>query len=123
MATGQAQPKPLMKLVHDVARTRPLLLIGTVGFEREFDRAYTRRTEAQLWQLPQSGTYVISRTIHTPTRDARGWPGEASGKGLRLSSAILASGRLRWASLGCVRSAPQLLHGLLSVLKTVELVS
>ena len=43
-----------MKLVHDVARTRPLLLIGTVGFEREFDRAYTRRTKAQLWQLPQS---------------------------------------------------------------------
>ena len=54
LATGQARPKPLMELVHEVARSRPLLLIGTVGFEREFDRAYTRGTRAQLWQLPQS---------------------------------------------------------------------
>jgi uncharacterized protein len=54
LATGQAQPKPLMGLVHEVARTRPLLLIGTVGFERELDRAYTRGTEAELWQLPHS---------------------------------------------------------------------
>ena len=54
LATGQRQPKPLMQLVHDVARTHPLLLIGTVGFEREFDRAYTRGTKAQLWQLPNS---------------------------------------------------------------------
>ncbi len=54
LATGQAQPKPLMNLVHAVARTRPLLLIGTVGFEREFDRAYTHGTKAQLWQLPRS---------------------------------------------------------------------
>ena len=43
-----------MELVHELARTRPLLLIGTVGFEREFDRAYTRDTNAQLWELPQS---------------------------------------------------------------------
>ena len=54
LATGQTQPRPLMTLVHEVARTRPLLLIGTVGFEREFDRAYTRGTRAELWQLPQS---------------------------------------------------------------------
>ena len=54
LATGQAQPKPLMELVHEVARTRPLLLIGTVGYEREFDRAYTRDTNAQLWELPES---------------------------------------------------------------------
>ena len=54
LASGQAQPPPLMELVHEVARTRPLLLIGTVGFEREFDRAYTRGTKAQLWQLPRS---------------------------------------------------------------------
>ena len=54
LATGQAQPKPLMELVHALARTRPLLLIGTVGFEREFDRAYTRGTKAQLWELPKS---------------------------------------------------------------------
>jgi uncharacterized protein len=54
LATGQAQPKPLMELVHAVARTRPLLLIGTVGFERAFDRAYIRGTRAQLWQLPRS---------------------------------------------------------------------
>ena len=43
-----------MTLVHAVARTRPLLVIGTVGFEREFDRAYTRGTRAELWQLPSS---------------------------------------------------------------------
>ena len=54
LATGQAQPRPLMTLVHEVARTRPLLLIGTIGFERELDRAYTRGTKAQLWQLPRS---------------------------------------------------------------------
>ena len=54
LATGQAQPKPLMELVHRVAETRPLLVIGTVSFEREFDRAYTRDTSAQLWELPES---------------------------------------------------------------------
>jgi len=54
LASGQAQPKPLLKLVHEVAGTRPLLLVGTVGFEREFERAYTRGTEATLWELPQS---------------------------------------------------------------------
>jgi len=54
LASGQAQPKPLLELVHDVARTRPLLLVGTVAFEREFDRAYTRGTKATLWELPQS---------------------------------------------------------------------
>ena len=54
LATGEAQPRPLMTLVHAVARTRPLLVIGTVGFEREFDRAYTRGTRAELWQLPSS---------------------------------------------------------------------
>ena len=54
LTTGQAQPEPLLKLVHEVARTRPLLLIGTVGFEREFDRAYTRGTKAELWELPRS---------------------------------------------------------------------
>jgi dienelactone hydrolase len=54
LATGQAQPKPLIGLVHAVARKRPLLLVGTIGFEREFDRAYTRGTKAQLWELPDS---------------------------------------------------------------------
>jgi uncharacterized protein len=54
LVSGQAQPPPLMKLAHAVARTRPLLLIGTVGFERELDSAYTRGTKAQLWQLPRS---------------------------------------------------------------------
>jgi dienelactone hydrolase len=54
LVTGQAQPKPLLELVHQLARRRPLLLIGTVGFEREFDRAYTHGTNAQLWQLPHS---------------------------------------------------------------------
>jgi pimeloyl-ACP methyl ester carboxylesterase len=54
LATGQGQPRPLMELVHELARTRPLLLIGTVGFEREFDRVYTRGTNAELWELPES---------------------------------------------------------------------
>jgi hypothetical protein len=40
-----------------------------------------------------------------------------------LRSAILVAGYLRRASLGCVRSAPQLFHDLLSVLKTIELAS
>ena len=57
LARGQTQPKPLLTLVHEVARTRPLLVIGTVSFEREFDRAYTRGTNTQLWELP--------RTAHT----------------------------------------------------------
>jgi phage gp46-like protein len=26
----------------------------TAGFERELDRTYTRRTKAQLWELPRS---------------------------------------------------------------------
>ena len=54
LASGEAQPRPLMELVHEVARNRPVLLIGTVGFERELDRAYTRGTTAQLWQPPHS---------------------------------------------------------------------
>ena len=54
LASGQAQPTPLIDLVHEVARTRPLLLVGTVGFEREFDRAYVRGTRANLWELPHS---------------------------------------------------------------------
>jgi hypothetical protein len=43
----------------------------------------------------------------------------ASGNGLRLSFAILTAEHLRCASLGFDRSAPQLLHELLSILKTV----
>jgi len=54
LVSGQKKPLPLMKLAHDVARTRPLLLIGTLGFERELDRAYTRGTKGRLWQLPRS---------------------------------------------------------------------
>jgi pimeloyl-ACP methyl ester carboxylesterase len=54
LARGETQPKPLLTLVREVARTRPLLVIGTISFEREFDRAYTRGTNAQLWELPQS---------------------------------------------------------------------
>jgi uncharacterized protein len=53
LARGEAEPRPLIDLVHGVARTRPLLLIATVTFEREIDRVYTRGTKAQLWQLPQ----------------------------------------------------------------------
>jgi pimeloyl-ACP methyl ester carboxylesterase len=54
LARGEAKPEPLLELVHDVARTRPLLVIGTVEFERAFQRAYTRGTKARIWELPQS---------------------------------------------------------------------
>jgi uncharacterized protein len=54
LARGEAQPRPLIDVVHEVARTRPLLLIATIAFEREIDRVYTRGTKAQLWQLTRS---------------------------------------------------------------------
>ncbi len=54
LARGEAQPRPLIDVVHEVARTRPLLLIATIAFEREIDRVYTRGTKAQLWELPTS---------------------------------------------------------------------
>jgi hypothetical protein len=49
---GEHQPAPMIDLVHRVAATRPLLLIGTESFERELDRAYVRGTGAELWELP-----------------------------------------------------------------------
>jgi hypothetical protein len=52
---GEREPVPMLELVHRVAASRPLLLIGTVGFERELDRAYARGTRAQLWELPDTG--------------------------------------------------------------------
>jgi uncharacterized protein len=55
LVRGESPPAPMKELVHTVAATRPLLLIGTVDFERELDRAYVRGTKAQLWQLPKSG--------------------------------------------------------------------
>ena len=54
LARGEAQPRPLIDVVHEVAQTRPLLLIATIAFEREIDRVYTRGTKAQLWELPTS---------------------------------------------------------------------
>ena len=54
LARGETQPRPLIDVVHEVARTRRLLLIATIAFEREIDRVYTRRTKAQLWELPAS---------------------------------------------------------------------
>jgi hypothetical protein len=54
LARGEGQPKPLIDVVHEVARTRPLLLIATIAFEREIDHAYTRGTKAQVWELPTS---------------------------------------------------------------------
>jgi pimeloyl-ACP methyl ester carboxylesterase len=49
---GEHEPAPMIGLVHRVAATRPLLLIGTESFERELDRAYVRGTAADLWELP-----------------------------------------------------------------------
>src|SRR6476469_6868336 len=51
---GEHQPAPLLELVHRVAASRPLLLIGTESFERQLDRAYVRGTAAQLWELPDT---------------------------------------------------------------------
>lgn len=49
---GERPPHPLIRDVHRVAATRPLLLIGTEAFERALDRAYVRGTAAHLWELP-----------------------------------------------------------------------
>ena len=54
LARGEAQPRPLIDVVHEVAGARPLLIIATIAFEREIDRVYTSGTKAQLWQLPHS---------------------------------------------------------------------
>ncbi len=54
LARGETQPRPLIDVVQEVARTRPLLLIATIAFEREIDHVYTRGTQAQLWELPAS---------------------------------------------------------------------
>jgi hypothetical protein len=54
LARGETQPRPLIDVVHEVARSRPLLLIATFAFEREMDHIYTRGTNAQLWDLPAS---------------------------------------------------------------------
>jgi len=49
---GEHAPHPLIRDVHRVAATRPLLLVGTETFERTLDRAYVRGTAAHLWELP-----------------------------------------------------------------------
>jgi hypothetical protein len=54
LARGEAQPRPLIDVVHEAARTRPLLLIATIALEREIDPVYTRGTTAQIWELPTS---------------------------------------------------------------------
>ena len=54
LVRGERQPRPLIDVVQEVARTRPLLLIATIAFEREIDRVYTSGTKAQLWGLPAS---------------------------------------------------------------------
>ena len=54
LARNESQPQALIDVVHAVARTRPLLLIATIAFEREIDRVYTSGTKAQLWELPTS---------------------------------------------------------------------
>lgn len=54
LVRGEHPPPPLAGLVRRLAARRPLLVVGTVGFEREFDRAYVRGTRAQLWEVPAS---------------------------------------------------------------------
>jgi hypothetical protein len=59
-----------MDLVHELARTRPQLLIGTVGFGSAFDRAYTRGTNAWLWERPESA-HTHGLEDHSRTYTAR----------------------------------------------------
>src|SRR5207247_208255 len=86
---------------------------GAKGAERQSPRL------AGLLQSPLTDSNRRPPSYH----DFRGWSGEASSSDLRLRSVILVAGYLRWTSLGFDRSAPQLLHDLLSVLKMVKLVS
>jgi hypothetical protein len=64
-------------LVHEVARTRPLLLTATVAFEREIDRVYTRGTKAQVWERPTSAhtnglqDHPITYAQRVPTSDGQ----------------------------------------------------
>ena len=55
LVRGERPPPPLFDLVHELAHTRPLLVIATISFERDADRAYTRGTSAEFWELPKSG--------------------------------------------------------------------
>jgi hypothetical protein len=70
LSTGQTRPAPLKGLVQELARTRPLLVIGTVSFEREVDRAYVRGATAQLWELPDS-EHTHGLTDHPRAYSAR----------------------------------------------------
>ena len=54
LARGERQPRPLIDVVHEVARIRPLLLIATIALEREIDRVYARGSNAEVWELPTS---------------------------------------------------------------------
>ena len=67
LATGQAQPRPLVTLVHDLARTRPLLLIGTIGFEREFDRLPGQRLGFAVEHQFGNFRRLVARS-HGPSR-------------------------------------------------------
>jgi uncharacterized protein len=52
LVRGESAPPPLVDAVHTVAASRPLLLIGTIPVEREWDRSYVKGTKAMLWELP-----------------------------------------------------------------------
>jgi uncharacterized protein len=67
---GEHQPPPMIDLVHRVAERRPLLLIGTEGFEREIDRAYVRGSQARLWELP-STAHTKGLATHPRAYDQR----------------------------------------------------
>src|SRR5262249_13219745 len=49
---GERPPQPLIRDVHRVAATRPLLLIRTQASERQLDGAYVGGTRARLWERP-----------------------------------------------------------------------
>jgi hypothetical protein len=55
LVRGERTPAPLIDVVHEVAASRPLLLVGTIPLEREWDRAYVNGTKAALWELPGTG--------------------------------------------------------------------
>ena len=54
LVRGEQTPPPLVDVVHAVAASRPLLLVGTIAVEREWDRGYVKGTKATLWELPDT---------------------------------------------------------------------
>jgi hypothetical protein len=51
---GETPPPPLHGLVRRLAATRPLLLIGTLAYERHLQAAAAKGTRTERWELPDT---------------------------------------------------------------------